>query len=343
MKIAYIVGIVLFSLCGDAVANIASTPSPVTSPSTQPNQNSSAPLKKKPESSNQNSKVNGGRGTFYKLNFVGSKNYHLRTAPTIKIPQKETPENPDKNWNISVGAGTIYTPSFIGSKDYQLLVVPNISITYQDTLFFSPQNGLGYNVVNTKHWQISPIINYDMAREENQNNPLVISGNTNNSSALQGLGDVPGTLQIGGLVKYTWQKVWSSNLEILQGVNGTEGLTANFGVNYSNILVGFGPPIIYSIGPIVQWANAKYNNAYWGINQTQSTNSGLPLYHLGNDLVGYGFQAFALMPLSRNLSSSIFANYTRLSNSLANAPLVSDRGSANQFTVGLMLSYNIKA
>lgn len=240
------------------------------------------------------------------------------------------------NWQMELGAGTIYAPAFLGSRDYQLSAIPDISIKYKDRFFASVQDGIGYNLINNHGWRVGPVACYAFPRNENGENPFMIAGNKTN--ALQGLGNVNGTIELGGFAEYTL-KEWSTKAQIVQGVNGHKGLLADFNLNYSDSFSLFGPPIIYSIGPVLEWANAQYNNTYWGINNVQSANSGLPTYTTGDGIVFYGVSAFALVPITKALAISIFSEYQHLTNNIANSPLISQRGASNQITVGSTLNY----
>jgi MipA family protein len=62
-------------------------------------------------------------------------------------------------------------------------------------------------------------------------------------------------------------------------VGGHAGLVGETGVNLKGFMAqSGGKPIMYSFGPRATFADANYNNAFFGINQTQSTNSGLAGY-----------------------------------------------------------------
>ncbi len=259
----------------------------------------------------------------------------LSTQANTATEAKKTADN----WQVNLGAGAIYSPEFLGSKDYELSAIPDFSLKYKNLFFLSFQDGLGYNFINQKNWQAGPLVRYAFARKEDASNPFRIIGNKTN--ALQGLGNVNGTVELGGFAKYRFEKYWSSKAELLQGVNSHNGLIASWDLNYSNTFEYFGPPIIYSFGPDLTWANGQYNNTYWGIDQTQSINSGLAEYQLKNGLVSYGAHVFALMPLNKDLASSVFLSYERLSKDLANSPLISERGSRNQLTIGLGLNYSL--
>jgi outer membrane protein len=248
----------------------------------------------------------------------------------------EKPDASKTDWNYRVGAGAIYAPAFVGSKDYQLMAFPDLKIEYKDKFFASVGDGIGYNVINSNGWRVGPIVKYAFQRQENGKNPFRVAGKS--STALRGLGDVDGTMELGGFVEYNYEPI-TTKVEIRQGVDGHEGMIGDVSLSYGNTYMGLGPPIIYSFGPRATFADSDYNNAYFGINQTQSTRSGLARYNADSGLVSYGVGAFALLPVTDSVSVSTFAGYDRLGAEVTDSPLIKERGSENQFVAGMTVSY----
>jgi outer membrane protein len=244
------------------------------------------------------------------------------------VPPEDTP----KRWRISVGAGTLYAPAFVGSKDYQINAYPDVSVEFKDLFFASVKDGVGYNVIHSNGWRVGPLVKYEFERKENGKNPFMVAGKK--STALTGLGNVAATLECGGFVEYSYEP-FAYKVELRQGIDGHKGMIGEANIDYSGVFERLGPPLIYAFGPHVKFADAAYNNAYFGINQTQSMNAGLHRYDAGSGLVSYGIGGFMLMPLSEQVSLSVFGGYDRLGNEAADSPLINQRGSVNQTAIGL--------
>ncbi len=246
-----------------------------------------------------------------------------------------------KIWEIGMGAGLLEAPAFLGSKDYQLSAVPNLTFKYKDKVFASVQDGLGYNVINRHHWRIGPVVKYAFPRYADGNNPFRIAGAK--TRALHGLGDVDGTVELGGFAEYTWRDL-SAKLEARQGLGGHDGFISDLNLNYSHdIHAAFyneGPPLILSFGPRTSVVDSNYNDAYFGVDAMQSAQSGLPRYQAGGGLLSYGFGGVLVAPITYSLTANLVAGYDRLAGDAAAAPLVRQRGSADQFTGGLFLTYS---
>jgi outer membrane scaffolding protein for murein synthesis (MipA/OmpV family) len=247
----------------------------------------------------------------------------------------QPPEQQD-DWKFTLGAGVMYIPAFIGSKDYQAMVFPDIKVEYKDRFFASPFEGVGYNVINRDGWRAGPIMKFDFGRSEDDDSPFRIGGKKTN--ALRGLGDMDATPELGGFVEYNYEP-FSYTLELRQGVGGHEGLVGEIGLHYMGFTEQLGKPVMYAFGPRVIFADSTYNNAYFGINSTQSTNSGLAGYSADSGLVSYGISAFVVMSVSESVSLGVFGGYDRLGSEAADSPLIKERGDENQFMGGVRISY----
>lgn len=242
----------------------------------------------------------------------------------------------DSDWNLTIGLATLYMPAFIGSRDYQGLVFPDIKVEYRDVFFASLFEGVGYNIIDSDGWRAGPIAKLDIGREEDDDNPFRVAGKK--TRALRGLGDVSMAPELGGFVEYRFDP-FSYSLEVRQAVGGHKGVVADIGAQYMGMTAPFGRQVIYMIGPQATFASAKYNNAYFGIDENQSANSGLRRYRAKAGLVSYGVGAFVATPVTDALSLGLMARYDRLGPEAADSPLIRERGRANQFMAGLRLTY----
>lgn len=246
------------------------------------------------------------------------------------------PSGQQDDWKFTLGAGTMYKPAFLGSKNYQAMAFPDIKVEYKDRFFASPFEGVGYKVINSDEWSAGPIAKFDFGRSEDDDNPFRIAGDKTN--ALRGLGDVDATAELGGFIEYSMGPL-AFQLELRQGVGGHEGLVGETSLNLRGFMERSGKPIMYSFGPRATFADANYTNAYFGINQRQSANSGLARYDADAGLVSYGIGGFAVMPITDSVSLGVFGGYDRLASEAADSPLIKERGDENQFMSGMRITY----
>ena len=76
------------------------------------------------------------------------------------------------------------------------------------------------------------------------------------------------------------------------------------------------------------------------IDDLQSVTSGLPTYSAPAGVRSFGAGSMAKYKWSESVSTMAFLKYRRLGNAATESPLIDDRGSPNQLTVGVGLSYS---
>jgi outer membrane protein len=128
-------------------------------------------------------------------------------------------------------------------------------------------------------------------------------------------------------------------VEARQAVSGHEGLVADLGASWSGRGTILGRGLVWSAGPRASLVSDAYTEAYFGVNSAQAGASGLPVYEASGGLHSYGFGANIIAPLSRDRSWTLFtlAGYDRLAGDAGDSPLVQQRGSDDQFTLGIFL------
>ena len=252
----------------------------------------------------------------------------------------ELPEPPREDWDFTVGLGAQYEPSYLGAKSYEFTAVPLLGVDYKDTFFASTQDGVGWNVINQNGWKVGPIARYVDSRDQEDRDFFHIGGPR--TSALRGLGTVGGTIEVGGFAEFEKHGL-DSTIEVRQGVNGHEGLVVDLSSNYThNIQHSFydgDPPLIFTIGPRMTIVDAMYNKSYFEVNAEQSAASGLSQYTPGGGVLSYGLNSSLTVPLSEHLATTFELNYSQLVGDAADAPLVKERGTENQVTSGIFLTY----
>ena len=243
---------------------------------------------------------------------------------------------PSEGWSVAVGAGLILAPSYLGDDAYQLSAVPNVRITYGDDFFVSVREGVGYNAIRRGGWRAGPIAAYDFGRDEDGGGPFVIAGD--DSDDLEGLGDIDGTIEIGGFVAYD-SRAFKGRIEIRQGVNGHEGLIGELSLRTGARLVVAGQPVIIHVGPEITLVDDAYNETFFGVDGAQSAASGLDVFEAGGGLLAYGLGSSVIVPFTERVSAVAVARYGRLAGDAADSSLVEDRGSPDQASLGVFLSY----
>jgi outer membrane protein len=246
----------------------------------------------------------------------------------------------DEGWRVYVGAGGLYAPAYEGDDDYRLSALPSIRVEYGDRFSTSVENGARYQLLDGANLRAGPIARLKFPRDEDGGQTFAITGD--DSDDLVGLGDVDASVELGGFVEYDLGAL-TLTAEARQAVSGHEGLVADLGAQWSGRAEAFGAPMRWSIGPRARFVDDDYVDAYFGVDAGQSLASGLPIYAPRGGLYSYGVGASSLIPLTRDgqWSAIVFAGYDKLAGDAAESPLVRLRGSEDQASVGVFLSYRL--
>lgn|GEM_PF-5013764 len=162
------------------------------------------------------------------------------------------------------------------------------------------------------------------------------------SDALLGLGEIEDTAEAGGYIGYQSGN-FAAKLDVRQALSGGQGLIATLGLVYVADIplssTSNAQAIKIAMGPRLSFVDDKYNQTYFGVTAIQSARSGLRQYDANGGLLSAGFGLSAHIPLTERISGAVLVGYDRLTGDAARAPLVENRGSRNQATVGLGLTY----
>lgn len=244
----------------------------------------------------------------------------------------------NEGWGLNVGAGGLMSPTYEGDDSYRVSILPNIQLTYGDDFFASVQEGVGYRFINEDTLRAGPIGRLKFSRSEDGDQPFAVTGD--DTTDLRGLGEVDTTFELGGFVEYEIGDV-TLGAEARKAVSGHDGAVLDLEASWSGRSMALGPPLIWSFGPRVRVVDDTYSQAYFGVTPVQSVAAGLPVYSAGGGVYSYGLGGTAILPLDDRWTMVAFASLERLTGDAADSPLVQLRGSEDQATLGLFVSYRL--
>jgi MipA family protein len=232
---------------------------------------------------------------------------------------------PPRDWTFDIGPGVVVAPWFEGSANYRVLPIPNVDLRYQrDKVFISARDGVGATLLDVNGFKAGPILRYRFPR------------NQGNGGYLFGTGNVPFTVEGGGFLRYDLPFL-SAKVELRRGLGGSNGLVFDALVDGK---VRLSNTVFLSGGPRLSVTDGTYNQAYFGIDATQSADSGYAQYYPGAGLRSVGAGASAVWRIHDRLTWVAFGSYNYLGDLAANSPIVTGPGgSRNQFVVGSALSW----
>lgn len=252
------------------------------------------------------------------------------------VPTTYVPAVPD--WIVTVGIEARILPASPGASDrkFGLTVLPLFNIRDQGTpaAFFGPRDSLGFGILNFSQLTIGPAIQFIGDRQ------------AQNYKELYGLGSVNYAVQVGVYADF-WPMPWLRlRGEARQGIGGETGVTGD--IFLDAIL-----PVeqwTLSAGPRVTLQTTAAVSPYFSITAAQSAataaatpTSGLvPLspYNASGGLYSYGAGTKAQYVFNPQWAAHGFIESQRLTGSVAGSPIVTVRGSPNQFIYGVGATYS---
>lgn len=232
---------------------------------------------------------------------------------------------PDKDWSLVIGGGGLLSPDYDGSDDYEVRALPYVSAKYSDWLSFSVPDGLKLTAINENGFRAGVLASYRFDRDEDDN------------VALRGLGDIDGTVELGGFAEYKFDAL-KLGLDVRQGLSDDTGLLATLSLRHESRI---GPARI-SIGPQMTWGDDEYMQTYFGITPAQAAAStlGYAPYVAESGIRSYGLGFSAFTPVSDNWAITVIAGVSQITGDAADSPLVADEGSDTQYVVGVFAGYS---
>ncbi len=232
--------------------------------------------------------------------------------------------------NIRLGLEPTISPDYDGSDDYNISIKPLISLQYRDLIQID-NNNIRINLFgddglfHSHNFKAGPLIKVDFGRSENDN------------ASLAGMGDVGTSIELGLFASYPLDNLTRARMRLVQDTtSGHSGMK----------IMGDVRTILYKansftiIGSVIStWADNKYLDSYFSLNAVQSQRTGLPEFDAGSGIKDISLALSTNYSLTRHWDLLSNFGYTRLVGDAKKSPLVSIRGTADQFSAGFFAIY----
>ncbi|MCM0019186.1 MAG: MipA/OmpV family protein [Tagaea sp.] len=247
----------------------------------------------------------------------------------------QTPQRPDAprgDWRVSIGGMGMLAPSFEGSDRMKVRALPMVDVEWRETVFLDTRRGLGANLLTLRDpngrgtFRAGALVNWRFARDEDDD------------SDLRGLGDVKGGADVGAFANYEFGPFGLGLLGRKNVSHSELGATIEVSARYRTRLA---ERTMLVVGPAATWADSDYMRSYFGVTAAQARASGLTAYTPSSGFKDVGVSGAVVQRFAENWSLVGNAGYARLIGDAADAPLVKQRGSPNQFRVGLGVTYRL--
>lgn len=279
----------------------------------------------------------------------------LATAPALALSlalavapaafAQEVPEGSggvfEGDWLI-VGGGAIYGPSYDGSDDYVIDPVPAIQGKVLGVGINAKPSGLSLDLINDGGGKVSfalgPSARLRSNRAVHIKDPVV-----------ERLGTLKRAIEVGGNAGISFNRLLSGydtltfSVDARTDINGSHGgVVINPGMSYFTPL---SRGIAVVLGAEAEHADDDFMDYYFSVTPGGSAASGLPVYRArggwrklgGSAIVAFDFDGDLT---NGGLSLVGFGSYSRLINDAEFSPIVSLRGSRDQWNGGLGLAFS---
>jgi outer membrane protein len=232
------------------------------------------------------------------------------------------------DWTVTIGVQGKVLPAFEGAKQYEIEPVPVFSLRRSGTAarFSSPFDSASISLIDVGGFHFGPAVKFKRGRDEGDY-----------PAELRGLGDVDFTIEAGVFAEY-WPSNWlRTRVEVRRGFGGHEGFVADFS---ADLVHSFDERWTWSGGPRLSLADNEALAPYFGISPTQSALSGLPAFDAKGGLHSVGAGTQVRYRWTPQWEVRGYVEYSRLLGDAASSPLVTERGSPDQFTFALGVGYS---
>jgi len=234
---------------------------------------------------------------------------------------------PVSSWTVTLGVEGRALPTFDGAKSFDWTAFPVFQFrrSGSNAKFRSPRDGFGFAVIDENNFRFGPVAKLKRERREGSD------------SALRGLGNVDWAVEVGAYAEYWWMPWLRTRAELRNGIGGHHGLVADLS---ADAVYNFAPRWTLAGGPRMTLVSAAANDPYFSISGAQSLASGLPVYTAKGGLRSYGAGAQVRYAINTRWETYTYLEYERLSGDAANSPLVTLRGTRDQVSAGVGLTYS---
>ncbi len=245
---------------------------------------------------------------------------------TLPAKAQSLPESA-RGWTVTLGGAVTAVPLWMGSSRLGPMILPRLSLRAPGApeRFSSFDDGISPGLIDLGWLRMGPNVS------------LVGARRARDDARLSGLADVGLTVEAGAFAEVypvDWLRLRAA---VRHGIGGHAALIGNAG---ADVIWRPAPRWTVSAGPRTFFGSDRYAATYFSVTPAESIASGLAAYQARGGLMKYGAVAQVAYRFDAGWTVTGFAAYDRLAGSAAAAPLVTERGSAQQVTVGSSVTYS---
>ncbi len=158
------------------------------------------------------------------------------------------------SWHVVVGMGAMAHPAYPGARSLSVLPLPLLDVRYGDLFFASVMGGVGLNLIAERDWHAGFAISPRLGRSDSSD------------ARLRGWGSITAGADARIFADYRLGPV-SLGASVHRELEGSEGMLADATAAW---FVPLSRRFFVSAKATLTWADARYNEAYFGVTPQQS-------------------------------------------------------------------------
>ena len=253
---------------------------------------------------------------------AGSSSY----AQDIPVPANTGVDN-------IVGGVVVVLPDYEGSDDYTFAIAPVGKFKYDKNRYFLLQgNKLYWNMLNGTSWEFGLKAVYRLGRDDDIDDSVV-----------KLMKEIDGSVELGPFVGWTKRfnndprHRFNASIGITQDVtDGHDGYVVEASAVYWRPVAR---PFDLGFRGGLSYASSDYMSTYFGVSPADAAASGLTTFSADSGFKDVSLSLMGVFHFSKKWHLGGGLSYKKLLNDASDSPVVDDRGSDDQFTVGLALLY----
>jgi len=218
---------------------------------------------------------------------------------------------PVPEWSASLGMGAAAVPRYEGDDHARFVPAPAFDLRYRDIAFLSIGDGLGVNLLRGDTYRAGVALGYDTGRDQHV------------TERTQGLGNIDAAPEPRLFAEAAYLPfIFTADLR--RAIGGHEGLIGDLGV-YAPVAAS--EKLVVFVGPSVTFANGRYMESYFGVDEKQALSSveHLPFYTAHGGVKNATLGVSAIYHFTDHWLVDCDAAYERLVGSAAGSPLVTSK------------------
>ena len=230
------------------------------------------------------------------------------------------------DWYLTIGASGIVAPNFEGGKKYLFSASPIVSLgkAGNTARFVSRNDNISLALIDDGNVRAGLTGKFLFGRDDGD------------AKELKGLDPVRWGGEAGGFFEFYPTDWMRMRAELRHGIRAHNGFVADIA---ADAFYDVTPEVRLSGGPRASIASSKYFDAYYGVGAAESQASGIGEYHPGGGLKSLGLGGAVTWKVTDPMTASLFGEYSRLMGPAADSTLVKERGSRDQFMIGVSTTY----